>query len=60
MYLDGSESADLPLLYRGIDEDGLDVWEAMLPDSRRLVGMHCDMMPATCALVFHLPGDGVE
>ena len=49
-YADGSTSAALPLLYRGLDDDGLDQWEALAPDDREPVAVLVGMMPASSSI----------
>lgn len=54
-YVDGSLSASLPLLYRGLDDDGCDVWEALAPDERRVRALRVGMMPGRCTINVSVP-----
>jgi hypothetical protein len=62
VYVDGSTSDPLPLLYLGIDEDGQDLWEAMLPDSRLPHAFRVDELPARTSVQVrqHLPNEDPE
>lgn len=54
-YADGTTTDPLPLARVGIDPDGIDVWEAMLPDARRPAGLRIDYLPAQCGVEVYVP-----
>jgi len=45
-YADGSTTDALPLVYRGVDDDGLDVWEVLAPDRRQPTSILVGLFPA--------------
>lgn len=48
-YRDGVFYEDLPVIYRGMNSDGQDVWEALLPrtETPSGFGLDADMPPNT-------------
>lgn len=54
-YADGSTSVALPLLYRGLDDDGFDLWEALTPDDRPPSAILVGTLPGSCTIRVSLP-----
>ena len=57
-YPDGERHENLILMYRGLDEDGLHLFELMLPHSledRRPCRMGVDVLPARTSIGFPCP-----
>jgi hypothetical protein len=54
-YADGSTSDPLPLLYRGLDDDACDLWEALAPDEREPSAILVGRLPGSCTIRVSLP-----
>jgi hypothetical protein len=54
-YPDGTTSGDLPLVYLGVDHEGLDVWEILAPDHRHPARLLASLVPPATAIVCAFP-----
>lgn len=55
-YVDGSTSDVLPLLYRGLDDDGCHLWETFAPlDDRTPLALLVGVMPGRTTIRVAVP-----
>jgi hypothetical protein len=55
-YPDGTRTGDLPLVYLGVDDEGLDVWEVLAPDHRLPARVHATRIPPRSSIVCGIEG----